>query len=280
MSVAKLAFRAALLFAASLSLSEFSPNNAALAAESCIAAPNGPAPQGSHWYYRTERPSLRKCWRLVQKDGQSVAASTAPQSGPEKETEASPTQAAIRPADSTPKPEGNTVQTPIIRNLVTRNVSNIDDAGPPPLPPDPPADTMPRAEKPNAPAPIGQTSTAEQALAAIVERPAAQPLAAAAPDVSEASGAPTWRTVLGAVALLAFLVCGVFLVMQLARRRADVLNSPLEADELPVETSPEVMPRVDGPTFAPLPPMAVVPGEDDIVEAMRRFTQDARRRAA
>ena len=39
-------------------------------AETCLAAPNAPAPQGSHWFYRVERPSLRKCWRLVKRDEQ------------------------------------------------------------------------------------------------------------------------------------------------------------------------------------------------------------------
>ncbi len=31
-------------------------------AEDCLAAPNGPAPQGSHWYYRIDRAKQRKCW--------------------------------------------------------------------------------------------------------------------------------------------------------------------------------------------------------------------------
>jgi len=270
MSVAKLAVPATSLLAISLSLSIFSPNSAALA-ESCLAAPNGAAPQGSHWFYRIERPSLRKCWRLVHKDRQSVAAGTAPQS--EEETEAPPAQAATKPADATPAPEANTVQTPIIRNLVTRNVSNTDDMGPPPLPPELPANTAIRAaEAPNPPAP------SEQGPAAIAE----QPLAAAATpaNVSQANGAPTWLTLLGAVALLGLFISAVVFGAQMVRRRADVLNRPLEADELPFETSPEVAPAADERTFAPLPPMAVVPGEDEIVDAMRRFMQNARRRAA
>ena len=50
------------------------------AAESCLAAPNAPAPQGSHWYYRMERPSLRKCWHLVQKDQKIQSAAAIPTS--------------------------------------------------------------------------------------------------------------------------------------------------------------------------------------------------------
>jgi hypothetical protein len=31
-------------------------------ADDCLTAPNSPAPQGSHWYYRLDRASQRKCW--------------------------------------------------------------------------------------------------------------------------------------------------------------------------------------------------------------------------
>jgi len=33
-------------------------------ADDCIAAPNSSAPVGSHWYYRVDRVSQRKCWYL------------------------------------------------------------------------------------------------------------------------------------------------------------------------------------------------------------------------
>src|SRR6266576_6768368 len=65
-------------------------NSTANAAETCLAAPKGAAPQGSHWYYRVEQSSQRKCWRLVQKDqkGRSAAAPTDPQGDVDEETEA------------------------------------------------------------------------------------------------------------------------------------------------------------------------------------------------
>ena len=31
-------------------------------AEDCLAAPNSPAPQGTHWYYRLDWATQRKCW--------------------------------------------------------------------------------------------------------------------------------------------------------------------------------------------------------------------------
>src|SRR5882757_6837413 len=55
--------------AVSLALSTLSAVSApARAAETCLAAPKGAAPQGSHWYYRVDQTSQRKCWRLVQQD--------------------------------------------------------------------------------------------------------------------------------------------------------------------------------------------------------------------
>jgi hypothetical protein len=41
-----------------------SPIGSASAANDCIAAPNSEAPPGSHWYYRSDRTTQRKCWHL------------------------------------------------------------------------------------------------------------------------------------------------------------------------------------------------------------------------
>lgn len=47
------------------------PDDAARAANDCIAAPNSEAPQGSHWYYRIDRVKQRKCW-YFRPQGQKV----------------------------------------------------------------------------------------------------------------------------------------------------------------------------------------------------------------
>ena len=40
------------------------------AADDCLAKPNGPAPQGQHWYYRTEHANNgRQCWYLRAESG-------------------------------------------------------------------------------------------------------------------------------------------------------------------------------------------------------------------
>jgi len=46
-------------------------SHAAPAAKDCLATPNTPAPQGSHWYYRADRDNRGRCWYLAPK-GQAV----------------------------------------------------------------------------------------------------------------------------------------------------------------------------------------------------------------
>ena len=45
---------------------------AAPAADECIAKPNGPAPAGQHWYYRTNRELKKKCWYLADEGEKTV----------------------------------------------------------------------------------------------------------------------------------------------------------------------------------------------------------------
>jgi hypothetical protein len=45
---------------------------AAPAADECIAKPNGPAPAGKHWYYRTNREIKKKCWYLADEGEKTV----------------------------------------------------------------------------------------------------------------------------------------------------------------------------------------------------------------
>ena len=108
---------------------------------------------------------------------------------------------------------------------------------------------------------------------------------------------PPMRTVrrrssclLGAIALLGLFAGAVFLVMEIVRRRTDVLDTVRDTNTLPIAALPEALPDeelpdeelpvADAPTFAPLPPMAEVPREDDVDVALRRFRENMRRRAA
>jgi hypothetical protein len=256
----------------------------ARAADPCLAAPNAPGPQGSHWYYRVERPSLRKCWHLVANDRKvqsAAAAPTLPQPDLAEADESASMPAASTPAANTPadRPQAE-VAPPVIRNLVTRNVSNADDTVQP-APPDSSANTTPRTEIPNAPAAPAQTMSNERTAPPVTAPPVVS--ASAAPAKAAAispGGGPTFGVLLATLAILGVLACAAFLVVAMMRRRADVLNRLAEADLLPLEAAPELSPAADAPTFAPLPPISLAPRTDDVDEALRRFARNFRRSAA
>lgn len=276
---------------------------ASAAPDNCLTAPSGAAPQGSHWYYRLERGTQRKCWRLVKKDQkeQNAAARAAPtpEGDDDADDAAPPASAAAVPAARAAAPRLAEPAAPpaaqaIVRDLFTRNVSNTDrfaqqtavpsaepapavDASPAPAPPEPTASREP----PPAPAPI-------------VEQPAPQPVVAAvansAADASAAGTMPTLKLLLAAVAITGFLAGAIFFVMEMLRRRGDVLNRTHDAEPdtiqydpsqgVTYELAPEVRPAEDRPTFEPLPALAPIgQREDSIEEALRRM-HSRRRRAA
>ena len=53
-------------------------------ADDCLAAPNSPAPPGSHWYYRMDWAKQRKCWylRAPGQPSQQAAAQVEPEAAP------------------------------------------------------------------------------------------------------------------------------------------------------------------------------------------------------
>lgn len=53
------------IFTTTLVAALFAQSSQSLRAEEeCISKPNAPAPQGQHWYYRTDHTNNRQCWRL------------------------------------------------------------------------------------------------------------------------------------------------------------------------------------------------------------------------
>jgi hypothetical protein len=99
------------------------PNNPARAAGDCLAAPDSQPPQGSHWYYRSDRGKQRHCWYLApegervsharpdaQPAARPVASSPAQPlfPAPRSETAADPTQTLLQgitygsPREATP----------------------------------------------------------------------------------------------------------------------------------------------------------------------------------
>src|SRR6266496_3721884 len=124
--------------AVSLSLSTLAlststlPAISAPAAETCLTAPKGAAPQGSHWYYRLEQGSQRKCWRLVRKDkGQSATAQTDPQGEVDEEAETVATAPAATPPGAKKSPSRVTEPAPkAAPDLVSKYASDTSATPP------------------------------------------------------------------------------------------------------------------------------------------------------
>ncbi len=84
-------------FAVTASTVRAEPASAPATADDCLAKPNGPSPQGSHWYYHVDHATKRQCWYLrptVSDAGQSETrqprASAAPIARPGLMTTADP----------------------------------------------------------------------------------------------------------------------------------------------------------------------------------------------
>jgi hypothetical protein len=59
----------ALVSAILVSISGVTGSAGAARAADCLAAPDAAAPPNSHWFYRTDRTTQRKCWYLRAVDG-------------------------------------------------------------------------------------------------------------------------------------------------------------------------------------------------------------------
>jgi len=265
------------------------PNGAA--AEACLTAPKGQAPEGSHWYYRLERPSMRKCWRLVARaeEGSARTASRSaqqeqraqkpveemvPQGDIEDETEAAPapTPPAVRIVTAQAKPAA--VQTTPVQNPAADNWGTREA----PLPLPPPALTPDAAPRADTPAPPVQLAQSESAPTVIAEPPAAPPAHGKSAKASEPEGTSLLNWLPALLALLGLAGGAVFYVTRVMRRRSDVLAVMQDVDSPALEPSAE--PMADEPTFAPLPPIGLSKREDDVEEALRRFAENWKRRAA
>ena len=270
----------ALTIALSSSVFSLSLGSSASAAATCLDAPKSAPPAGQHWYYQTDRALKRKCWYLASKDGAkpSVAAPVETQAQPADEPAAPP---AARPtvAEAPAKPEPQ--QQPA---WINRNASETgSNTGWLTREPDRPADVIA-----NADVPLRAPEAQAQAPSTVAEAPTPEPQPVAPPmvlaDVAAAGSTPAPGAAAGRAlvfTLLALSVTGilagaVFGFIELRRRRGDVLNRTFQpdADLVPASVT------VDRPTFAPLPPINQIQQRDDVDEALERFSQARRRRAA
>jgi hypothetical protein len=177
------ALAACCALAVSIAPSEAAP------AETCAASPKPAAPEGSHWYYRTDRATQRKCWYLATKDHKG--------------------RLAARPAELRAEPKARDVApapaAPVMKEGVERltqpfdaGAPNVQSAGAAPQSaPMAPARGDAASSAASSSMNAVQPGTAEPPAAPLANAPAAmdQPVAAvapqdrAAPDVQSATPA-------------------------------------------------------------------------------------------
>jgi len=148
-------------------------------AEDCLAGPNAQAPQGSHWYYRLDRATHRKCWYVgTQRARTHRAAATA-----EERRSAAPVRAEVADGD-VPAAADAAPQPAFAPRLPAGAATASADAAP--------AESAPPAPAAAAPAPerIGPRSvqtTTERMRAPEPAKPPAPAAPEAAPPAPPAS---------------------------------------------------------------------------------------------
>jgi hypothetical protein len=159
-------------------------------AEDCLAGPNAQAPQGSHWYYRLDRATHRKCWyvgaqrarmhraaataeerRLAAPVRAEVAdddvpaaadAATQPAFAPRLPAGASTASADAAPAESAPPAPAAAAPAP--ERIGPRSVQTTTERMRAPEPAEPPAPAAPEAAPPAPPASSGGRGALPAAL--------------------------------------------------------------------------------------------------------------------
>jgi hypothetical protein len=164
-------------------------------AEDCLAGPNAQSPQGSHWYYRIDRATHRKCWYLGAQHAQHRRTAARGESTPAARDEDAAARevpsAAVSSASPPQKSEEGIVAAPPDPGFGPRWVekpprASADAAPDSPAPASgaptalpPPERIAPRAvatttERVRPPAPAKPPETAQPAAAAAVPTPASE----------------------------------------------------------------------------------------------------------
>ncbi len=186
----------------------------AVHAAECLAKPNAPAPQGEHWYYRTNRATMRQCWYLgpegnsaqsdatkasEQPTSDAPAQTAAPQS-PRRPTAAQSTQRTKTP-EPTPAPAATDAEAsaPAVP-LPWPEASKLPFV--PPAAPGPVLVEQPRTVEAIDPAPTPTSHPAEESRPPVRAR--SSPAAAPAP----ATGDTDHTLALATIALVALVISG------------------------------------------------------------------------
>ena len=241
--------------------------NPTSAVANCIAAPKSPAPEGSYWYYRTDRATKRKCWYLgpLNRKVEKAVLRAALQS------EASDTpRTAASDADDQRSPLRT--QFELLVRLpwsATHPGYHIPEAAPGLMWLDLPADTTARAE--------AQTG-GPQNVTEDIEASARSEMAPLHPTGNVARFLPVGQMLPLTAGGLAFATVVVIVVSIVAAARRRRVNAGRRIAKLASKSPAPVRPTV---VFAqPLPPMELIPRPDDVEEALRQFSRARKRRAA
>ena len=227
-------------------------------ANDCLAAPNSPAPQGSHWYYRLDWASQRKCW-YVRALGPSAQQAATPAtlarvtpshsmptaSGPISAADGAPMS--VSPGDSASpspqvkipavKPKSAQAITATTNKIVQRSVNEGNTAPPmfeaPALRPSTLSQTSAQAPAapvawPNAPAAVAAVK-APTPIAVPTDAPANL-----ASDDAETTGKPTNNVgmpiIIFPILTLGLTVVGILSMKIAAARRTRTIKDHAESD--------------------------------------------------
>jgi len=152
-------------------------------ADSCLAAPKGATPSGSHWYYRIDRTTKRQCWYLRE---ESDAAD-------DKFARAAPPASAPPQASASDEPPQRTITRKSIADARAEWVSQQPRAEPARVEravataPAPAVQNNPRAAMPNvlAPAPLSSMRWNDAPTTRSLTNPSDLQVAAANPPVAQ-----------------------------------------------------------------------------------------------
>lgn len=280
----------AALATVALSLGAFAPiASTAHAAATCNAAPKPTAPQGQHWYYRTDRNLGRKCWYLAADGSKGKLATSRPAAtDDDADADADPAPAAAaKPAAPMAEAAARLIEPlrsppPAARPAAdTAVVAQADMNAPIRVP----TESIRRSDEPAA-APVAQDSApsvvaqsgVQEPVAEPAPAPAATPLPSAAAIPEPAAAPAPDRINLMQFVFVAFvglcLLGGLLVYLAAIRRRRDVrivdLNTPASL-RMPAALT-------DSPSVAP----AVNRRDDREIEdeRLRRFSQAWKRQPA
>jgi hypothetical protein len=274
------------------------------AAEECLSAPKGAAPEGRHWYYRSDASTGRRCWYLAEKSkkARQTSSAPAPSRGPDVEPAEAPAAVtstgapALASAETTPLPAGAIAPPVAPPNDVVTQFSR----------------QWPHYERPNgtvgrAPESTGNGDTEETPPANAGEKEVVQPvLSAQEPAATNAPSAP----ILNTNQMFVLLICSLCLAgvimglicaassMRTRRRIARTWEPPVAAPwhespgtgYRPAEASSGQRPPAKNTGYRPAEPKvsapvpesrgAEIPRLDELETNLQELLDGWRRRAA